>query len=67
MLIPAYDIGRAVLRLLIDDYDAGEEVDGGLSRRIKAHFGVEETGEILAKVVSILRVYRCGCTEGKKV
>jgi hypothetical protein len=34
------------------DFDMGDEVSGGLSDKIKEHFGVKETGEVLAKVVS---------------
>lgn len=36
----------------MDDYDSGLEVEGGLAAKIRAHFGVEKTGEVLAKVVS---------------
>jgi N-acetylglucosamine kinase-like BadF-type ATPase len=52
----AFDLGRWAIRLAMDDYDAGEEVKGGLSQSIREHFGVEETGEVLAKVVS------CSCS-----
>ena len=48
----AFDLGRCAIRHAIDDFDAGEEVEGGLAKTIKEHFEVEETGEVLAKVVS---------------
>ncbi|KAL1409032.1 Protein-lysine N-methyltransferase efm4 [Vanrija albida] len=46
----AYDIGRCAIRAAVHTYDAGEEVSGGLADKIRAHFGVNETGELLGKV-----------------
>jgi len=48
----AFDLGRCAIRFAFDDFDAGEEVRGGLADEIKEHFGVKNTGEVLAKVVS---------------
>jgi hypothetical protein len=48
----AYDIGRNAVRMAMYDFDMGDEVSGGLSDKIREHFGVKETGEVLAKVVS---------------
>lgn len=52
IIASAFDLGRCAIRHAIDDFDAGEEVEGGLAQTIKKHFEVEETGEVLAKVVS---------------
>lgn len=51
----AFDLGRCAIRFAFDDFDAGEEVRGGLADEIKEHFGVKETGEVLAKVVCCSR------------
>lgn len=51
-LMIAFDLGRCAIRFAFDDFDAGEEVRGGLADEIKEHFGVKNTGEVLAKVVS---------------
>lgn len=48
----AFDLARCAIRHAIDDFDEELEVEGGLATIIKAHFGVRETGEVLAKVVS---------------
>ncbi|TXT10731.1 hypothetical protein VHUM_02236 [Vanrija humicola] len=45
----AYDIGRCAIRAAVHAYDAGEETSG-LADKIRAHFGVNETGELLGKV-----------------
>lgn len=49
----AFDLGRCAIRYAFDDFDAGEEVRGGLADEIKEHFGVQETGEVLAKVYDL--------------
>lgn len=46
----AYDVGRCALRVAVHDFDGGEEVDGGLAEKLRVHFGVAQTGELLAKV-----------------
>ena len=51
--VTAFDIGRCAIRAVVDDFDAGLEQPGGLSDIVKKHFGVTETGEVLAKVVSL--------------
>ena len=48
----AFDLGRAAIRVAIDTFDAGEEVEGGLAQAIREHFGVKQTGEVLFQVVS---------------
>lgn len=52
----AFDLARCAIRHAVDDFDEGLEVEGGLATTIKAHFGVRETGEVLAKVVSNLPI-----------
>jgi N-acetylglucosamine kinase-like BadF-type ATPase len=47
----AFDLGRCAIRHATDDFDAGLEVEGGLAQTIREHFGVDQTGEVLAKVV----------------
>lgn len=54
----AFDLGRCAIRFAFDDFDAGEEVRGGLADEIKEHFGVKDTGEVLAKVVSSISAFR---------
>lgn len=48
----AYDVGRCAIRAAVDAFDGGTEVSGGLADKIRWHFGVQETGELLGKVVS---------------
>ncbi|KAK8845596.1 hypothetical protein IAR55_006312 [Kwoniella newhampshirensis] len=49
----AYDLGRCAIRNAVDDYDAGEEVKGGLAKKIRDHFEVAETGEVIGKVYEL--------------
>lgn len=41
------------IRLAIDAYDGDQEVEGGLARDMRDHFGVTSTPEILARVVRL--------------
>lgn len=45
-----YDVGRCALRCAIDAFDSGTEASDGLAASLRAHFGVKQTGELLAKV-----------------
>ncbi|GFZ51969.1 hypothetical protein JCM24511_09739 [Saitozyma sp. JCM 24511] len=49
----AFDLGRCAIRHATDDFDAGLEVQGGLAQTIREHFGVDQTGEVLAKVYDL--------------
>ena len=49
----AFDLGRCAIRVAVDEFDCGLEVQGGLASAIQEHFRVQETGEVLAKVVGI--------------
>lgn len=49
----AYDVGRCAIRAAVDAFDSGKEVEEGLAGKIRWHFGVQETGELLGKVVSV--------------
>lgn len=46
----AYDVGRCAVRAAVHAFDAGEETSGGVAAHLRAHFVVENTGELLAKV-----------------
>ncbi|GMK58327.1 hypothetical protein CspeluHIS016_0503590 [Cutaneotrichosporon spelunceum] len=46
----AWDVGRWAVRVCVDAFDAGDEVDGGLADIIRRHFGVSSTPEVLGRV-----------------
>lgn len=48
----AFDLGRTAIRFAIDAFDEELEEAEGLSKDMRAHFGVETTPEILAVAVS---------------
>lgn len=50
----AYDIGRCAIRAAVDAFDNGTEAPDGLAVKIRRHFGAQETGELLGKVVSCI-------------
>lgn len=46
-----YDLGLSAIRMAVEDYDASEEVSGGLSKVLRARFGVKDTGDLPSRAV----------------